>query len=590
MHQPTEPAKLATQPNKLPSILFWLIVSAATLFGAFVLPFFFPLHQPVFSAAYTAGENNRVAAIAVAAISVFVAFLYSRFQIGGRLTYSKSAAAEPSRLSPRFLWIGIASIAACTAVLGYVIVHHGTYYADEGYFLTQLRSGIVFHRTIYRDFEFPYGPALYFWPVIFIRTLAPFGVSMAAAYLVSVIAMEALGVGLLFYTINALPMRRGQKVAAFVLLTFCAFDTLLGLNYAVLRCVLPFATVALLTRQKNLRNAMIVACLGELLQLTISPELGFAFGTAAIVYGFYRAFSLDWKWLGVSIAAVAGGGIFVMFIGRAYFLSLHQYANGRDNLILEPQPFVLVFLVAVVALAPLAVASGWRDRNNTDGPNTGMLIALYVATLCMLPVAFSQCDPLHAFVNGVGAYLLSFICINRVTEKKQRIWIAVVALTFAATQFQEFHAFRHEIVRALKNIPEPYDDPDVSAISREIGNKKVTFPWNKPPMQMMIGLTQTGQYLPGYFSGFHGESNAASEKRRIADMRAADFALVPNGQALVYTPEIDNTGIKVWLRFGYRYKARQPPFYEYAMLMDELMANWKPVGIYGPYTLYRKVR
>lgn len=568
------------------------MVAAATFYCAFVLPFYFPLHEPVFSAAYNAGENNRVAAIAVAAISIFVfaTFACSWFQISREWTHSKINPATPSRLSTRFLWWGIALIAACAAALGYIILHHGAYYADEGFFLTQLRAGVIFHRVPYRDFDFPYGPALYYWPLMFIRLLAPLGVSMAAAYLLSLIVMESLGVALLFYTVNALPMRRPLKAAAFTLITFCAFDTLLGLNYAILRCVIPFAAVVLLTKQKSLRSAMAVACLGEGLLLAISPELGIAFGAAAVFYGGYRKFILNWKWLGVSLAAVIGGLIFAACIGRDYFVSLSQYAHGRDNLILEPQPFGLVLLVAVVALAPLAVADGWSRRNDAENPNTAMLIALYIAMLGMLPVAFSQYDPLHAFVNGVGAYLLSFVWIDRVGPKKQRIWIVVVALTFIATQFQEFHAFRHEIARALTNAPEPYDDPDVAAISAAIGKNKVTFPWNRPPMQMIVRLTQTGQYLPGYFVGYHGECNAASEVRRIADMRSAKFVMVPNNQALVYTEEIDNSGEKLWLRLGYRYKQREPPFYEYAMLMHELTTNWKPVGTFGMYTLYKKVR
>ncbi len=572
-------------------VAFWIVVAIAAFYSAFVLPFYFPLHEPVFSAAYNAGENTRIAAIAVAAISIFVlaAFASGWAPIGkGRL--SSNANAAPPQLSATFLWWGIALIVVCTAALGYLILHHGAYYAEEGFFVTQLRAGLVFHRVPYRDFDFPYGPALYFWPLLFIRLLAPLGISMPTAYLLSLIVMESAGVALIFYTVNALPMRYPLKAAAFTLITFCAFDTLLGLNYAILRCIAPFAAVVLLTRQTSLLRAMAVACLGEGLLLTISPELGIAFGAAAVFYGVYRKFITNSTWLAVSLAAILGALIFAACIGRDYFASLSQYAHGRDNLILEPQPFVLVLIVAVAALAPFAVADAWKRRTDAVDSNVAMLIALYIAMLGMLPVALAQCDPVHAFVNGIGAYLLSFVAIRRASLQRQRIWVVVVALTFMATQFQQFHAWRHEIVRAITNTPEPYDDPDVTAISAAIGQNKVTFPWNRLPMQMIDHLTQTGQYLPGYFVGYHGECNATSEVRRIADMRAAKFALVPNNQALVYTEEIDNSGEKLWLRLGYRYKQREPPFYEYAMLMHELTTNWKPVGTFGMYTLYQKVR
>lgn len=579
-----------SKAKRIPTAAFWMAVSAVTFFCVFVLPFFFPMSEPVYSAAYTVGENNRVAAVAVAVISVLVLVSCVWLDIGK--TSNRSASHDRSRLSRKSLLWGVGVVAACACTLGFIVVHHGGYYAEEGYFLTQLRSGIYFHRALYRDIEFPYGPSLYLWPVGFIRALGPLGVSMAAAYVLSVITMECLGVALLFYTINALPMGRAIKVAAFSLLLFGAFDTLLGLNYAILRAVIPFAALAFLTKQLTVRRAVIVACLGEVLLLSISPELGIAFGAGAAAYAIYRKFSSGWKasilWIVPAIAI--GGAIFAACLGRDYFVSLHQYANGRDNLILDPQPFMWALLASLVIFAPLAVADGWRERNGSETSKTGLLIAMYAGMLGMLPVAFSQCDPVHAIANGVGAYLLSFVWIDRVARKRQVIWIAVVAITFLATQFQEFHAYRHELARAVEGIPEPYDHADIRALSRAIGNQKVTFPWNRAPLQMMDELTQTGQYLPGYFDGYHGESNAASEVRRIADMRAAEFVLVPNRQALVYPANVDNGAPKRWFRLGYRYKARKQPYYEYAMLLDELEKNWKPVGTYGAYTLYRKIR
>jgi hypothetical protein len=591
MHQPTEPGKLATQSNKL-LVLFWFIVFAATFYCAFVLPFHFPLHEPVFSAAYTVGENNRVAAIAVAAISIFVTFMCWRY---GSDNASKALNVDPydsTQISKKYLVWGMVATLVCTALLGLHVLHLGSYYADEGYFVTQLRSGIVFHRRIYRDFEFAYGPALYLWPAMFVRLLAPIGFSIAAAYLVSLLAMEAIGIGLLFYIIKALPMQRRLKNVAFCLLTFGAFDLLLGLNYAVLRPLLPFAAVVLLSRQKTLWRAITIGFLGEILQLMVSPELGIAFGGAAIIYGVYRSFVSGWRWLGVSVASVIAGGLFIAFIGKDYISTLHEFSKGGFSLILEPLPLTLIFLATVVTLVPLAVGRSLRQDQARETSTAGLLIPFYVATLGMLPAALSRCDPLHIFCNGMGAYLLSFVAIDHARMRWRQIWIFIMAVAFAATQFQLIHAMRYHLFsdRALLSPPQdPYDDPDITAISNTVGDSKVTFPLNAP-MRMIAGLTQTGQFQPDYYAGEINEFDQQAEMRRIADLRSAQFALVPSGHAFVNTDEIDNTGIKRLLRLGITYHARRTPFYKGALLWDELQTNWVPVGRFGTYTLYRKVR
>jgi hypothetical protein len=589
---PREISEVELQPHAVthkPAI-FWTIVALATFYCAFILPFRFPLSEPVFSAAFTAGENNRVAAITVALIGLTVMVVY-RWVDHNDATSFATEQSHNSQLSHRYLWWGIAAVVAATAILGFFIVRYGEYYADEGYFLTQLRSGIIFHRTIYREFEFPYGPLLYWWPEAFVRVLVRFGISGAAAYVTSLVAMEALGIGLLFYIVNSLPVRRSLKANAFCLIAFCSVDTVLGMNYAVLRCVLPFATIVLLTKQESLRRAIVVACLGEALQLVVSPELGIAFGGAVLVYGLYRGLTISWRWLFLSLAALTGGGIFAALVGPAYFLTFSQIAKGGYNIILEPQPFILILLVALVALAPIAVARGLWRRNGTDDPATGMLLALYIATLGMLPAALSRGDPLHAFFNGVGAYLLSFVAINQASLPWRRFWIVLIAITFAATQFQELHAFRREILAAVRKSPhDAYDDPSiVPAISQAVGTAKVSFPWSTP-LRMEDTLTQLGQYEPGYFCGHYGAFDQASELRRIRDMRAAEFALVPIGQTLVFEDEIDNHGIKRLLRFGFVYPARKAPFYEGALMFRELTANWVPVGTFGKYTLYHKLR
>jgi hypothetical protein len=61
---------------------------------------------------------------------------------------------------------------------------------------------------------------------------------------------------------------------------------------------------------------------------------------------------------------------------------------------------------------------------------------------------------------------------------------------------------------------------------------------------MIDDLTKAGIYEPGYYDAHFDSSDKQAEERRVAGMRKADFALVPNGQALVDEDEIDNHGFK----------------------------------------------
>lgn len=558
---------------------------ALSFYCAFILPFSFPRNEPVYGAAYTAGDNILVAAVGVALVSAVSGLIWI---LSGK-THDVDSPFDGSALSKNYLWWGAGGVTLLTGILGSLIVRQGDYYADAGYFMVRLRDGLLFHHTIYQQFKFNYGLLLYLWPVTFVRMLQPFGLSMDGAYMVSVAAMEAVGVGLIFYAVNALPMRRQLKAIAFCLLTFACFDTLLGINYAIVRCILPIAAIILLARQRSIARGIFVSCLGEILQLYVSPELGVAFGGAAIVYGLYCAWHSGWRSLSISAAALTGAILFFFFAPSGYIDTVRECSNGGLNYVLEPLPYVLVLLVAVTVLAPYTLSR--VSLRLDERPWAGMLLGIFVVMLGMLPSAFYQCDALHACVNGVAAYLLSFVAINKLNHRWQRIWIVLVAITFAGTQLQEIHAFHGTIQKAFVDAPpDPYDDPAIlPGVIKAVGQEHVTLPFNYS-LRLIDGFWKAGIYNAGYYNAHFDSSNTQSEQRRVADMRSAEFALVPMGQALIKQDEIDNRPLKRIMLFGYTYKARRKPLFHGELLVQELNQNWKPVGVYGFYQLYRKVR
>lgn len=570
----------------VPAGMGWAGVALTTFFVTFVLPFFFPPRNPSYSRAYSAGANNRVAMVGIACVSVAVAMGCLWLKLDPlRRSERQDADTRDGRgpLTYRHLVWGVAALVGFTAVLGSFVIRDGFFYSDAGYFLTQLRTGLVFHGRLYRDFEFPYGVLLYEWPATFLRVLGRVGVSRVASYVVALAAAEAAGVVLLFYVVRALPMRNGLRVAAFALIVFGSMDPLLGLNYSLLRFLLPLAAAVLLGTRRTLAGAAVVAGAVELLMLFTSPELGVAFGGAGLAYGLYRGWRDGRAWLTVSAATLLAVGVYALISAHDSLETLGKFAGGGFNLIIQPVPHILALLVAVVALAPLAVV--WSLR---EAPAAAcVLLPMYVVSLGLLPSALGRSDPLHVFFNGLGAYLLAFVAIDKAVPRWRRIGVAAIALTFVYTQLQDYDFYKLLLTKTFRNI----DDDDslspatLQALEQTLGPHRVLFPWNMP-LRLTNALTSSGQFQPEYFCVM--PLDRVSEEQKVTEMRAADFLMVPRGWKLVTSDDIDNGGFKRYLRLGYTYKVRQTPYLAGALMLDELERHWRPVGTFGTYTLYRK--
>ena len=552
----------------------WTLTAAATYAAVFVVPYRFPLREPVLSDTWTAGSNNQVAAIGLALVSILVT-LVCWYRTPPQVGYRSE-----EQLSRAYLLGGIVAVVLWTAILGGLVARAHMYWGDEGYFLNQLRAGLLFHRQIYTEFEFAYGPLLYLWPAAFIRTLTPLGITFTASYLASLATMQSVGVALLFYTVQAMPLRRPFKASAFVLITFGTLNTLLGLNYSVCRFILPLAAVVLLCRQRSITMAALVAVCGEIACLGTSPELGVAFGGAAIVYGLYRGIAHEHRWLLIALAAIAGAGTFVAFAGSAYFFTLGNMAKGGFNLLITPAPQILALLVAAVVLAPLAVAKSLRQSADKV-----LLLTFYIASLGMIPAALGRCDAIHTFFDGVGIYLLAFVAMNAASMRCRQIWIVAITLVFVFTQAKNFRLYQYRLGLVLRTNAVQEDwGFDEAALRAAIGNAKVSAPI-LAPQRIIDDLTRTGQYVPGYFCGWVGVWDRAAETRQIAEMRRTEFALVALTDPVGPDPARDRQIDRI-MRLGFANHARRPDYIRGELLQSELKSNWIWRGRFGDYELY----
>jgi hypothetical protein len=556
----------------------WTLTAAATYAAVFVLPLRFPLRQQVLSDTWVAGGNNQAAAVALAVVSIAVTV--SVGWAGQARTRPADSACEP--LGRGCLAALLLLACAWTALLGHAVLRAQIAWGDEAYFLTQLRTGLHFHQPIYRGFEFAYGPALYLWPALWIRLLGTAGVGASAAYLVSLAVLQAAGLGLSFYTVQALPLGRGMKRAAFLLVSAGAFNALLGLNYTLFRFMLPLAAVVPLTRQKTALRAAAVAALAGFALPAMSPEVGVAFAVACMVCALYQAWRLGLRWLIVAPALLAGGASFAAVVGGDYLLTLDRMGHGAYNLLLLPSPYLLAYLVAVAALAPLAVARALHERR----PDATLQLGLYAVTLGLLPAALGRCDPIHIFLDGMGAWLLALVVLDRLPQRARMAAVAALVCAFGLTQWQNrgLYGARMQLI-AGRQPYDPTEGIDEASLLRAMGGEALAAPLLAPPL-LLDDLTRRGLYVPGFYAGWTGVWDAAAEQRVIAAMRRAPLALVP-----FQDPNMPDAGrqreIALAMRLGLAHHAQRAAFERGALLAQELHSHWIPIGIYGGYILFR---
>ena len=140
--------------------------------------------------------------------------------------------------------------------------------------MEQLAAHADYGRGLYTQLEFAYGPLL-FYPASLVHAMLRSG--WTTAYFVTLALNQ--GLGLLFLAYN--PQRSSNQVTrseiAFVLLAVGAINPLLGLNYTFFRFLTPLPPSSSPREREVLARTTILLALAEVLQLGISPEMGFTF-------------------------------------------------------------------------------------------------------------------------------------------------------------------------------------------------------------------------------------------------------------------------------------------------------------------------
>jgi hypothetical protein len=592
---------------------FRLSIFLATCFGVFILPFLLPPPSLAgISAANVAGFNNKVASLAAAALGAFVFFAALRTP---HLKQDRNDAGFGTL--PRPLVLTAVILCGCmVAVLSYLIAICHQQYVDGGYFVRQISMHIDYGRKLYDQIEFTYGPLLFYGPVIVHALLSPLHASTTAAYYFTLVLETVVGFLLVVYVVDRLPILRRWKIVFLLLALLHTYPFNFGLNYTFLRFVLPIAFLVLAARQSRPRP--LAACLfaGQVASLSLSPDAGFAFGASSIAYATYFFFTAGRAWLVAVAGPLAATAAFLLLTGAGYLRMLKLFARGIANFIVEPIPYILVFLFALVWLVPVTLARFFREGRQ-EAP---LLAALYVFSVALLPAAFGRADPGHVFFSGFGIYLLSLVAISEMRLTQQVAWVSCVVLVLTWTAYMDdqvfwgmlrtrihydtahwqddgvmraAHAFTQKVSPAAERLIfsvgtndfVDYAPFDLERLQAIVGNEPVELPLSLP-LPVEEALKRSGQFVPTFYDCEWSILDATAEDRKLKEMDASRWLLLPQGPlpTWIETP----SSITTYLGLGLPYRMKREPYVVGRRLAEDLKAKWQPYGEVGKYEVYRR--
>lgn len=573
------------QASNPPSERPWFapgVIAVFTILGVFVLPFFFPPAHPTLSSSYSSGYNNRVAAVAAAICAMATFGLAWRSGYGFALSTSSWGGRE--RIRSKSLGWALTACAMFTAGVGWLLTKSQVAYNDNIYFLEYMDEVSRYHLHVYKDFSFLYGPVLLYFPVAVQVLLRPLHAGVQAAYYMALTLMQLLGIVLLYYTLEALPLSRRLKTITLGLFTLGTLCPLMGLNYTLVRSLLPFSTLLFIIKVKRPFAVAGLIFLGELLQLSVSPELGVAFAAGACCYSLCRAFATSWLYFVALVAAPLGILAFLGVTGTVYLSSMSQFSSGCLNLIVEPLPYILFFLGTLVWLVPWMLGRMVKDGS----PDTVEMLSLFVVSMTLVPAALGRCDPLHVFFNGAGVYLLGVVATSAYSSKVRDLWLLGLGLMLLWTQVVNSYIYVHAYLYAAKIVflgaPEREKAwfQNFLAVEREVDRGKVSVPFYIP-FSLEEELKRTGLYQPDRECFYIGIWDTASEAARARRMDETEWAIVSTHATVAVETSVTTRG---FVGLGFKYRERHAPYRYGALLFDDLAVHWTRVSQNVDWILY----
>jgi hypothetical protein len=386
---------MPNQNVRMFNLRFFLIYVGVGLAAIFYLPSMVPL-RPTASDSYLFGYNNR-AAVVLLLLLVGIAAIWTN---GLNLKLSTSGVSLPVPRKTLLISL-LAVLAGCLAM--YVLagrfggLGESSYEIDRAWMLSQ-------GKTPYVDFEWPFGAALLYIPLLFSRL---FSIGIVPAYYLFWTINCLLGTVLLFAVVNRIDYPTKSRRIIFLIL-FCSwFPSILsmGTHYTLVRYTCPLYFILVVYKciwggraESRIYGALLAVAFTAVL-LLISPETAIAFAFAAVCI-FALADSI-WKGSNLAILAsliVAPGAVFLAALKLHILDTVRASGGGADSFPIGFAPYMLVFFATIFLCACYLYLRLSRPgiQDNT--------IALIAFSIPMLAAALGRCDAGHVLLNGLGIF------------------------------------------------------------------------------------------------------------------------------------------------------------------------------------------
>jgi hypothetical protein len=482
-------------------------------------------------------------------------------------------------------------------LFGAQIIRSGIRYEyDWGYFLNRISVHTEFGRKLYSEMEFAYGPLLADFPVWVRAILSPLHVSAVGAYLVTLVLEVMGGLWLVAYVIDNLPMSRRWKAVIFLIVAAGMLVGNMGPNYTFIRFGPQLIFLVRAWKCRREWEAALWIFAGQALCLGVSPEIGFAFFVGILVFALHRFFE-GRKWALTAAASLLSTAVFLVVEGWPYLHRVAISAHGIYSFPVEPGPFLLVFLFALVWLVPVCLAEFCKQRR-VEAP---MLTALYAMSLALLPAGFGRADPGHIYWNGTSVLLLSAVAISSKRRWQQIAWggsLAVVTLWMCAINWElnsfEMKPVLHAEIAGLRDLVKGRgltvrhsDDNGFSmqGLQAIVGDDPVATP-DEVPLPVEKSLRASRQYTPSFYNFWFNLFDRDAEDRQISEFNQSKWALIPANETYGYVERPED--MKHVLGIDLPYRTRRPVYAVGLRFEKNLEDNWQVHGKVGDYLIYER--
>jgi hypothetical protein len=441
---PTQSRTAVAGPSEIwRSIKLWFIPYVIIALAAiFYLPRLVPT-APSASDSYIFGYNNRIGILLLLFFLALGVILTRGFNLN-------QASQREDRQLPRWMLPASLVLVALGCAAMYLIAgrYHGF---GESYYLIDRIALLAQGRVPYRDFEFVYGPAQLYGPLILHRLLP---LNIADAYYLFWALSYLLGTWLLFKCIDDLRFPTPARPAIFALLFAAGLFAMIrmGTNYTFLRYALPLYLVVKLNARfrdprtpRILLDVLLSSCFCALLVFS-SPEtaVAFAFASGCIVL-FCRPIALSRKALIAALLLFAYGAIFAAALKLHVLDAMLADGGGAIGFPIVPGLTTLVYFAA------LFITACWLYRSflnrATDDPTLGLLFY----SIPVIAAALGRCDPSHIFWNGLATFLASLLYISLFRKAWPVYALAFLLFVFVAPNLSEFYLFFPQL-RSAQNL------------------------------------------------------------------------------------------------------------------------------------------